>query len=1074
MPLVVLKIALLLFGSGFCALIYQTAWLRELRLIFGASTAASAAVLAIFMGGLGLGSALLGRKADGRERPLMFYANLELGIAASAAVTPLLVDLTRSAYVALGGTVALGMFLGTVVRLALSALVLLLPTVLMGGTLPAAAKAAESHDDNARRHLSLLYACNTLGAVTGATLSTFVLLEVFGIRATLWIACLINALVALLARGLAREMPVAQAAPSTAPEAPAPTSEAPAAAPALVLAAAAVVGFAFLLMELVWYRMLAPLLGGSSYTFGLILALALLGIGLGGGLYSSFGGNRRPTLLGFALTCTLEALFIAIPFALGDRLAVLALLLHDLSALGFLGSVIAWSLVAAVVVLPASIVAGAQFPLLIALLGKGDHDVGRHVGLAYAYNTAGSIVGSLAGGFGLMPALTAPGCWRMVVALLAALGGLSALAGGMQRPARVLPTGLAAVAALWLVMQDGPSAAWRHGGVGAHRSRLSEYTLNGLMNWQHGPRRNVVWEEDGVESTVALSGTDGLAFVVNGKIDGNARGDAPTQVMGGLVGAALLAEPKTSLVVGLGTGSTAGWLGVVPSMERVDVVELEPAILDVARKCAPVNQDVMNNPKVHNFIGDAREVLLTTSRDYDIIFSEPSNPYRAGIASLFTQEFYQAVSTRLRPGGVFLQWVQAYEVDAETVRTIYATLHSVFPSVETWQTMMGTDLLLVASREPVAMDAATLRARLETEPFKSALQNAWRVRGLEGFLSHHVARPSLAAEIARQEGAWLNTDDMSPVEFGFARHVGRRHGFQMSELMKLAQERGEDRPLITGEVDWTLVAEERLGAPVVQELRPDTLEVPVALEPLAQALEHYVEEDLGRAAEAWRALPPPRTFMALAAAAESFAEVGDEAAVPLVERLREVQPTEANAVLARLRWRQGRKTEAVDLLISTLQRAHTDAWIWRPIIRRSVELASEAGREVSTTDKERARRLHALLREPFPVNAVDEHRRHRVVELAAHVEWPLCADAVGAFEPHVPWTKRFLEHRADCYRRLGHPRVRVADSELDLFLSQEPTSVRRGFPDVVPPPPAMAAPVPTTSPDGGTGPSPAP
>ncbi|HEY0092681.1 MAG TPA: spermidine synthase, partial [Archangium sp.] len=412
------KIAPLLFGSGFCALVYQTAWQRELRLIFGASTAASAAVLAIFMGGLGLGGALLGARVDRERRPLAFYANLELLISLSAAVTPLLVWLARTLYVALGGTMTLGLGLGSVVRLVLSALVLAVPTLLMGGTLPAAARAAETTDDVRRRALAVLYGLNTLGAVAGAAASTFFLFEVFGTRSTLWLASLLNILVALVARSVARELPEHEPSTTQGPEAS--TGAAPAALPprTFVLSAAALVGFAFFLMELVWYRMLGPLLGGSTFTFGLILVVALLGIGLGGAAYAAWGQQRPATLGGFALTCLLEALLIAVPLALGDRLAVLTTMLRPLSLYGFGGLVLNWAFVTALVVLPAAFVSGVQFPLLLALLGRGGDNVGRQVGLAYAWNTVGSIVGSLAGGFGLLPLLSAPGVWRLVGAVL--------------------------------------------------------------------------------------------------------------------------------------------------------------------------------------------------------------------------------------------------------------------------------------------------------------------------------------------------------------------------------------------------------------------------------------------------------------------------------------------------------------------------------------------------------------------------------------------------------------------------------------------------------------------------------
>ena len=194
-----LRVSLLLFGSGLTALVYQIAWMRELRLIFGFSTAASAAVVAIFMGGLGIGGWILGRRADQAPRPLAFYGWLELAIAGSAALTPALLWLVRAAYIAVGGSARLGLFGGSLARLVLSALVLAVPTVLMGGTLPAATRAVETQEDSARRLLALLYGSNTLGAVAGTLLSTFLLLEALGTRRTLWAGCILNALVGLAA-----------------------------------------------------------------------------------------------------------------------------------------------------------------------------------------------------------------------------------------------------------------------------------------------------------------------------------------------------------------------------------------------------------------------------------------------------------------------------------------------------------------------------------------------------------------------------------------------------------------------------------------------------------------------------------------------------------------------------------------------------------------------------------------------------------------------------------------------------------------------------------------------------------
>ncbi|MEQ9324750.1 MAG: fused MFS/spermidine synthase, partial [Polyangiaceae bacterium] len=435
--------------------------------------------------------------------------------------------------------------------------------------------------------------------------------------------------------------------------------------------------------------------------------VALLGIGLGGLLYTPFGRDRPFGFDAFAITCALEALFLTVPWALGDRVALFALFLRPLGTTGFVGYLLSWTLVTFLVVLPAAMVAGFQFPLLIGLLGRAKRSVGINEALDYAILTLGSILGSLAGGFWLLPALSAPGAWKLCVVVLVVLGvaalGVHRRASGRAAPAT--PALLMVLTLLLVFGTVGPTAFWRHTPIGAGRadSFYSKGTKNDLK-WHSGERRRAVtWEQDGRESAVALYTLNDTSFLVNGKSDGAAVTDAGTQVMGGLLGALLQPEPvKAAMVIGLGTGSTAGWLGALPDIERVDVVELEPAILHVADVCAPVNRDVLDNPKVAITIADAREVLLTTPRRYDLVFSEPSNPYRAGIASLFTQEFYEAVRDRLTPGGVFLQWVQGYEIDAQSIRIVYATLSSVFGSIETWRTK-SADLILVARMEPVPL-----------------------------------------------------------------------------------------------------------------------------------------------------------------------------------------------------------------------------------------------------------------------------------------------------------------------------------------------------------------------------------
>ena len=1034
-------VALLLFGSGFCALIYQTTWLREFRLVFGASTAATAAVIGVFMAGLGIGGIILGKRSETKTRPLAFYAKLELLIAASAAVSPVLVWAVRQLYIAVGGTATLGIFFGSVVRLLFAALILAAPTFFMGGTLPAAVRAVVTGEDLERRSVGFVYGANTLGAVAGACLGTFYLFENFGNRLTLWLAAVVNVGIALIALKVSKG--------ATASEAPKPPSRkdkvvAAKAAGGFVLFAAGVVGFAFFLMELVWYRVLGPLLGGSTFSFGLILAIALLGIGLGGIVYGIFGLKRFASLATFATTCGVEAFLIALPYALGDRIAMAAMLLRPLGVLGFYGHVIAWSALCFIVVFPAALVAGIQFPLLIALLGEGKTEVGSQTGAAYAWNTIGALAGSLAGGFGFLPLFSALGVWKIDTVLLAVLCAFSALfairqgSGSWKRS--VVPIG-AAILAVAMLAATGPTAFWRHSEIGLGHMRVFQASPNDMRDIVQGIRLRTIWEADGVESGVAMTAGNGLAFVVNGRTDGNAIGDAGTQIMSGMIGVALHPNPTKALVVGLGTGSTAGWLAAVPSMERVDVVELEPVVRNVAERCAPVNHNALQNPKLHLIIGDAREVLLTSREKYDIVVSEPSNPYRAGVAGLFTREYYQSVDRRLNPGGMFFQWVQAYEIDQRTVQIFYSTLGSVFSHIESWQTT-GGDILLLASHSPVHYDAAALSARLSTEPLKSALSAAWRGVGLEDFLGHYVGNETVAQTLQQLSPVPLNTDDRTVIEFAFARTVGLSEGFQLVNFRASSHAAMTDRPRdIEGEVNWQRVNESRLST--FESLsRAETGDENFTANERHRALAFatYMSGDLPGALREWKAQSEqPTTLSQIAMVAECLATEGDSSASAYIDKLAELFPWEADAIRAEFFWTQRRPDQAADLFEKSLRGLQDLPWANRDLIKRTlsrVEVVSKSDRSKIASSF-----LFDALRKPFCVFTQEPERLGAQLALAIYLEGTFPGEklraAVEAFEPYLLWRKEYLEVRKDCYSALHDPRATQAERDLEEFRRHE-------------------------------------
>ena len=622
-----------------------------------------------------------------------------------------------------------------------------------------------------------------------------------------------------------------------------------------------------------------------------------------------------------------------------------------------------------------------------------------------------------------------------------------------------------------LLLALGPTAAWRHGGIGAGRDALRG-DPGEVRQWINERRRWVLWETDGVESSVALTHSNGLSFVVNGKSDGNSLLDAGTQVMSGLVGSLLHPAPRRSLVIGLGTGTTAGWLGQVRGMERVDVVEIEPAIVEVARQCSAVNERVLDNPRVHLVFDDAREVLLSSKESYDIIFSEPSNPYRAGISSLFSRQFYQAVKRRMAPGGLFLQWLQAYEVDALTVRSVYATLLTEFGAVETWRTQEG-DLLLVATEAPLRHDLERMRASVAAEPYRRILPLVWTTDELEGVLSNFIAGPATARALAEDQEELINTDDLSYVEFSFARSVGRPSSQTTTrQLRGVAIAVGADRPEVArGTVDWQRVEELR----VLQEgeLTPRRADLDGAAIRRRRAFDAaFRQQRYPEVLRLWREAGwEPRGTLDTLRVAQALVGQGDGAALPLLTRLESQRPVDTELLRMRLHLRQGRLPEATQAFERATTLLKTTPWVDVGLLGEALDATSRVAR----ADPALGRRLWTALAQPFTGYANERSRQPARLELAGAVDFRgLCAEALVPFEPHVLWSRDLLEERARCYTLTAHPLEARALEDLSRFLEEQPSVLWTPPPAPGGPPASGGAPEAPPGPGGDADPSPSP
>ncbi len=757
---VFLLLAICFFLSGATGLVYQIVWMRMLGLVFGHTVLATTTVLVAFMAGLALGSWLLARRAPRLRNLIAAYGWLEVGIGVYCALLPLLLAAAAAAYLALARSLALSYGTFTLVQFVLVGLALLVPTTLMGGTLPVLAQALTRDPGRLGRTVGALYAINTFGAVAGVAVAGYFLLPAIGNRWSLAAAAAANLVVGALAIGYARFRPEAAPVPAADVTAPLPlTPEGRATVLAL-----GVSGAIAMVYEVGWTRALALIIGSSTYAFTAMLLAFLIGIAGGSALYSWIRGRRPATPGRFAVLQMAIALATAGAMLVYERLPALFLrgFAHsDAPAAVQLTQIV----VSIAALLLGTLFIGATFPCAVSAAARGAGRAGEDVGRTYAVNTLGAIAGSALVGLVLIPALGLHTSFRVAVVgnLLLAV----ALFLGPPRPVRRRRQFAAALAAA-LVVGAWFLPPWSRdvlsSGVAVYAQQYQR------LSWEQFRTRavpkQILYYRDGPTATVTVhQESDNLFLRTNGKTDASTSYDMVTQLMAGHVPMLLHPTAKQVLVIGLGSGVTAGAIIGYP-LERLDLVEIEPSVVEAARFFGAFNANVLDNPKVHVSIADGRNYLLITPRRYDVIVSEPSNPWIGGLASLFTVEMFQHARDRLRPGGVMVQWMQAYALEAEDLKMVIRTFASVFPTTAVWAATPG-DFLLVGSVEPRPLDLRAVQERLAANPAARRLFGPtpeW-----PDFLGYFLLGTEDSARLV--SAGPLNTDDRLPLEFSAPRSL---------------------------------------------------------------------------------------------------------------------------------------------------------------------------------------------------------------------------------------------------------------------------------------------------------------
>ncbi len=700
------------FFSGLTGLIYEIVWTRMIVKVIGAAPFAVSIILTVFMGGLGLGSFIAGKTIDrvrGPRRLLRLYALLELAIGAYGIILPGLIPLAKPLYSLLYNQLFSHFLLYSVLTLAGCLLLLILPSTCMGATLPVLCRFYIVQLGHLGTRSGRLYALNTIGAAVGSFVCGFWLIAWFGVwgslLAAVFINCSIGAICFLASARLAqplplRHLPSSDTAADAKPDADETTFPSSSAGHRFItLSIFALSGFCAMAYEVIWTRLLGLIVGPTIYSFTIILTTFITGLGLGSLIFGRLADRtEKPLRLLIHTQLFAAVLALGVSQLLGNsQLFFAKLIYHYQTTFGLLSAVKVFVLFIGMI--GPTIFLGATFPLVGKIYTSSLGRIGHSIGFAYTVNTIGAVLGSFCAGFLLIPLAGKERSLSLVVGLQ--LCGALCAGGYLVRARRKaefgkwVPAGVIALAALILCVYL-PHWNRQQLAVGMYH-RFEEFSaelqscgwLEALL---HGPSRleqhqahtRLLYYGDGiggfttVMKIINFFGEDEYLLLNSGKGDASSHIDMPTQTLTAHIPLLFHPDPREVLVIGLASGISAGEALFYP-VERLDIVDISEQVVKASNFFIPWNNDVLANPKTEIIIQDARAHLELTNRSYDVIVAEPSNPWMAGLANLFTEECFTLARNRLKPGGIFVQMFHSYQMDWSTFSLLGRTFSKVFP-----------------------------------------------------------------------------------------------------------------------------------------------------------------------------------------------------------------------------------------------------------------------------------------------------------------------------------------------------------------------------------------------------------
>ena len=766
----VILIAFLL--SGLMGLVYETIWMRMLTLVFGSTTLAVSTALAAFMAGLALGSYALGKFADKAENHLKIYVILEILVGLYGLTTLVTLPNLDKIYGPLVGLLSGDFYLLTAARFILAFLVIGIGAFLMGGTLPVISRIIIKEKNTIGEQFASIYAINTLGAVFGVLLAGYFLIPVMGLRSAIGIAALGNFVIAAgcFLFFFVRDKNTTTLTPP--PKKVAPTiltgTSDPTGNQTLLLTAFAISGFASLACQVLWTRTLTLIIGSSVYAFTIMLATFLFGIAAGSMIVVALFPRLKHKPYFWLGLCQLGVAFsILLGTVLIGKLPQVFLSLSKWLPHNFLGNQLVEFFVTSLAILPATLLMGAAFPLVCRIYaGSGIDNLGSRIGMSYAINTIGAVIGAVAAGFILIPAIGAENSFQILAAMNMLIGFIFLVHGAKANIWPWVAGGSSVVAGILIAVL---SPAWNYVLVQGNLPYLVKVFIERPEIIEKIASGKVLYRDEDISgSAMVYQMYDGsINLNLSGHNEGGTHaGDMNGQIEEAMIPLLLHKSPRKVLLVGLGTGIALGVLLQSDEVEQIDVLEISSGAVKANHFFAPYNNNALKDKRVNIIIDDGRHYMANTKKKYDLVLNTPSYSWVSGTANIFTQDFFKLARARLAPGGIFVSWFQLYGITPPDIKRFAKTVNSVFPQTSLWLTSSSTEFIALGSEQPLEIDYSSIKKKLAAKKLASELARI-SVPIPESILGLYLMSGKKLTDYVA--GSEINTDDHPVMEFSIPR-----------------------------------------------------------------------------------------------------------------------------------------------------------------------------------------------------------------------------------------------------------------------------------------------------------------